>query len=148
MKTYVLTVSDKFPQTHPKKGQPTYFPGQILDHMKIHTIRANYDLWAKRIEAINKGEAILSVRHWYEKPYRSPQIEICQFEYDEVGIEKLTFPSKELSVRFVNGEPCFAHAEDIAKNDGLSYEDFMEWFKNYDLSKPMAVIHFTEFRYL
>jgi hypothetical protein len=147
MKTYVLIVSDKFPQTHPKKGQPTYFPGQILDHMKIHTIRANYDLWAKRIEAINKGEAILSVRHWYDKPYRSPQIEICQFE--EIGIERLEFTNAEFAPIIVDGD-CYArpHPHQIAKNDGLSLMDFKDWFKGYDKTKPMAVIHFTEFRYL
>ena len=27
------------------------------------------------------------------------------------------------------------------------YDDFKEWFKGYDLSKPMAIIHFTAFRY-
>jgi hypothetical protein len=36
--------------------------------------------------------------------------------------------------------------EDIAKNDGLSFEDFCEWFK-VRTSSPMAIIHFTDFRY-
>jgi hypothetical protein len=35
----------------------------------------------------------------------------------------------------------------LAANDGLSVEDFKAWFKCYDLSKPMAIIHFTEFKY-
>jgi hypothetical protein len=35
----------------------------------------------------------------------------------------------------------------LAKNDGLSLDDFKEWFKGYDLSKPLALIHFTKFRY-
>ena len=37
--------------------------------------------------------------------------------------------------------------EQLAKNDGLSLEEFKEWFKGYDLSQPMAIIHFTRFRY-
>lgn len=138
-------ISQRFPQTHKRKGENTYFPGQILDRMKIHTIRSNYDLWAKRIAKVNAGEAILSLRHWYEKPYRSPQIEFLQ--YESIGIEKLTFPSGEFSVRFVNGHPCFATAEEIAKNDGLSFIDFVEWFKDYDLTKPMGIIHFSDLRY-
>lgn len=35
----------------------------------------------------------------------------------------------------------------LAKNDGLSLEDFKAWFKNYDLSEPLAIIQFTKFRY-
>jgi hypothetical protein len=37
--------------------------------------------------------------------------------------------------------------ENIAVNDGLSYEDWREWFKDYDLSKPLAIIQFTKYRY-
>ena len=36
---------------------------------------------------------------------------------------------------------------DLAANDGLSTNDWLDWFKNYDLTKPMAIIHFTKFRY-
>jgi hypothetical protein len=36
---------------------------------------------------------------------------------------------------------------ELSKNDGLSLPDFKAWFKNYDLSEPMAIIHFTKFRY-
>jgi hypothetical protein len=37
--------------------------------------------------------------------------------------------------------------EVLANNDGLSLKDFKDWFKGYDLSQPMAIIHFTKFRY-
>jgi len=149
MKTFVLTISQRFPQTHKRKGENTYFPGKILDEIKIHTIRANYDLWAKRIEMINKGEAVLSVRYWYEKPYRSPQIEFAEFT--SIGLEKLK------SIDFENGFAYYVdivkrnvlpvHVADIARNDGLYTDDFENWFKGYDLTKPMAIIHFTNFRY-
>ena len=35
----------------------------------------------------------------------------------------------------------------LAANDGLSFNDWYEWFKAYDLNKPLAIIHFSEFRY-
>ena len=35
----------------------------------------------------------------------------------------------------------------LAKNDGLSFNDWFYWFEKYDLSKPLAIIHFTKFRY-
>ena len=36
---------------------------------------------------------------------------------------------------------------ELSKNDGLSLEDLKSWFKPYDLSKPMVIIHFGKFRY-
>lgn len=42
---------------------------------------------------------------------------------------------------------CIKADETLAKNDGLSLEDFKAWFKGADLSEPMAIIHFTPFRY-
>lgn len=71
MTTYVLTVSEFFPKTHNKAGLPTGFINAISNKTKLHTIRGNYDLWAKRFEKINKGEAVLSVRYWSGKPYNS-----------------------------------------------------------------------------
>jgi len=35
----------------------------------------------------------------------------------------------------------------LANNDGLSSDNWREWFKNYDLTKPMAIIQYTKFRY-
>ena len=75
-KIYVLTVSEFFPKNHPKEGLPTGFINAISSYKKIHTIRANYELWAKRAEKINKGEAVLSVRYWTGKPYNSKQREV------------------------------------------------------------------------
>ena len=40
-----------------------------------------------------------------------------------------------------------AELNELAKNDGLTLPDFKEWFYKYDLSTPMAIIHFTKFRY-
>jgi hypothetical protein len=145
MKTYVLTVSEKFPKTHPKAGEPTNFPLSIKHYDKIHTIRGNYELWAKRFEKINAGEAVLSVRVWEGKPYNSKQQEIFRYDYRRnIGIEKVTFRDYLYDIN-VNG--ASVDVDDLAKNDGLSYTDFEHWFKGYDFSKPMAVIHFTDFRY-
>ena len=155
MKTYVLTVSENFPKTHPKSGEPTNFPLSIKHYDKIHTIRGNYDLWARRFEKINAGEAALSIRVWEGEPYNSKQREIFRYDYRrKIGIEKLNMDifdvgrddNKEVSLNFKVGKTMVS-ADLLAKNDGLSYEDFEHWFKGYDFSKPMAVIHFTDFRY-
>lgn len=153
MKTYVLIVSENFPKTHPKAGESTNFPLSIKHYDKIHTIRGNYDLWAKRFEKINAGEAALSVRVWEGKPYNSKQREIFRYDYRrKIGIEKLnmgTFAREDNNEVFLNFEvgKAMVSADLLAKNDGLSYDDFKNWFKGYDFSKPMVVIHFTDFRY-
>lgn len=174
MKTYVITLSQNFPATHPRKGQPTFFKHQLINALKmdkedvpiygvphrgmpnerlgrkLHTIRANYPLWAKRFEQINRGEACLSIRQWTGKPYASKQVEIARLtKEDGIGIQKLTFDNNDIeafNLPEINNDHTW-HLEDIAENDGLDIFSWLDWFKDYDLSKPMAIIHFTKFRY-
>lgn len=159
MKTYVITLSKAFLSTHKRAGEPTGFrgafnAGQVFNrgseclyrHPKLHTIRANYELWKKRFEKIEKGEACLSIRQWIGKPYRSKQVEIARLtREDGIGIERLTFDRSPHLLPNVDYKPV--GVGNLANNDGLSLDDWKEWFKGYDLSKPMAIIHFTKFRY-
>jgi len=145
-KTFVLTVLKQFPKTHNRAGQPTGFVENITKLFatgckKIHTIRSNYELWHKRAKEINEDKAVLSIRYWAEMPYRSKQVEICRLE--RIGVEKLEQPDNFV---FAPIEGKKVNWEDVAKNDGLSFEDFSDWFKSRQ-EEPMAVIHFTEFRY-
>lgn len=146
MKTFVLTVSKQFPKTHAKAGRDTGFVQNIsklfsFENTKIHTIRANYDLWNKRATDINEGKAILSIRYWSGKPYGSKQVEICRLE--KIGVEKLE-DARNFVFAPIEGKEV--NWGEVAKNDGLTFEDFCEWFKVRS-DKPMAVIHFTNFRY-
>ena len=158
MKTYVLTLSKVFPATHPRKGEPTGFNPKLMAALnnlpcylkKLHTIRANYPLWAKRITEVRLGEAVLSVRQWLGASYRSKQITIATLTAEDgVGLQQLT----DLDTNAYGFYPCVRVDKRnidkllVAQNDGLSLEDWLSWFKNYDLSKPLAIIHFTNFRY-
>lgn len=156
MKTYVLTLSKVFPATHKRHGEPTYFWERFsspdFTRPKLHTIRANFDLWYKRFEKIAAGEACLSVREWTGAPYRSKQRELVRLtKEDGIGLQKLQLEVADklfgkYHARIDDG--CgSASIIELATNDGLSLEDWKEWFKNYDLSKPLAIIHFTSFRY-
>lgn len=178
MKTYYLTLSQTFPATHPRKGEHTYFrekmanaiyhmrhqevfePGEPNDgNEKYHTIRANYPFWAKRFEKIYAGEAVLSVRQWSGKPYRSKMIEIARLTKDDgIGIQKLYLTDEiNLSGDYGIVESTWelfgipgdskVSCKQLAYNDGLPYEDWDAWFEKYDKSKPLAIIHFTNFRY-
>lgn len=168
MKTYVLTLSQHFPATHPKAGHKTYFKTKLVKagiipfdyyaytivpdgpQFKFHTIRANYPLWKKRFEQINRGKACLSVRQWTGKPYASKQVEIARLtKEDGIGIQMLTFYNNDIeqfNLPEINDDHTW-HLEDIAENDGLDIFSWLAWFENYDLSQPMAIIHFTKFRY-
>lgn len=86
MKTYVITLSRHFLANHKRAGEETHFKEKFLlgqgltdydtpSMAKIHTIRANYPLWEKRIKEVQEGRAVLSVRQWTGKPYRSKQVE-------------------------------------------------------------------------
>lgn len=160
MKTYVLTLSKVFPAYHLRKGEPTNFraafnAGQSLkkdtdtfcEFPKIHTIRDNYELWAKRFEEIDRGEAQISIRQWSGKPYHSKQEIICNLtKADGIGIQKMfVCGSETIYPKFVDN--CYVDTETIANNDGLSDFDWLNWFKRCDIKEPLAVIHFTKFRY-
>lgn len=166
MKTFVITLSSVFPTTHPRKGKGTAFApafrngqtclkckeknpalcmGDCFSIRKIHTIRANYPLWAKRIAQIQNGEAVLSVRQWTGKPYRSKQVEIARLSAEDgVGIQELRLTDLTRPTT-INGTRVELPV--LAQNDGLSFDDWFFWFNGYDLSKPLAIIHFTKFRY-
>lgn len=165
MKTYVITLSQRFLSKHSRAGQPTDFanlfeigqhlnPAELENHKhKIHTMRAKYLLWKKRIDEVVKGEAILSIRQWTGRPYFSPQIKLADLTAEDgVGIQMFEFiPDGDGSIlwnRFsIDGKRVCPPIEDIAGHDGLSYEDWRDWFKGYDLSETLAIIHFTKFRY-
>lgn len=148
MKTYVITLSRVFPKGHPRAGEPTGFEEKLL-LQKRHTIRANYPLWEKRIKQIKDGEACLSIREWTGKPYRSKQRELARLtQYSGIDIEKLSM--RDLSRP---GKVTYEEIETevelplLAENDGLSFNDFYYWFRNYNLKAPLAIIHFTPYRY-
>lgn len=100
---------------------------------KLHTIRAGHR-W--------KTGDKFGPRVWSGKPYRSPQIAIGP----DIEIKKTwDFEINQSSIRDImnvniNGvlfseimAGCFATKLEgmieLAKNDGLSYDDFLEWFK-------------------
>ena len=139
-KCYVLMVSKNFPATHPRKGEETKFIEKIRKGIKKHTIRGNYWFWKKRIAEIKQGKAYLSLRQWSAKPYCSPQIEIMQLT--NVDVERLDHNEFGYQIE------CFGYPyddRDFARNDGLILPDFKAWFKKAEY--PMAIIHFTDFRY-
>ena len=167
IKTYNIMLSRVFPETHPKAGQPTGFSDKVLanfryptydptllDHKKLHTIRANYKLWKKRFEEVERGDAVINLRVWIGKPYRSKTLLIKTLtSKDGIGLEKLEIVrtidfGRPIWMLYLNGRQQDCNfLKSLAQNDGLSLEDWFAWFESYEKNKPMAIIHFTPFRY-
>ena len=131
---------------------------------KIHTMRTNWNLWSRRFRKIYEGKACLSLRVWSGKPYHSKQIEIARLTKDDgIGIqpayleEMQLLGNDEIEVRMriaggydyrrMKGEDPIIDGRAIAANDGLVLRDWFPFFRGHNLSEPLAIIHFTPFRY-
>lgn len=148
MKTHILILSQTFPKGHPDAGKATRFGTSISQCVKIHTIRENYDEWKKKVQDVLSGEARLSIRVWNSKPYRSCQIELVSLDKDSgVGIQKLhSFDDENAYFVSDNGNVFPVSLQELANNDGLSVNEWKGWFKD-NSQCPLAIIHFTDFRY-
>ena len=180
IKRYRLGVSRSFPKTHPRAGEENgfvvkiqnglgktckkcreidafdgdccgYIPGQLGS--KIHTIRANYPFWEKRMKEVQAGRAVIELFYWSGSPYNSKrdgskQVVFATLDKDSgCGVQKVVIRTFQVGGVMILNRNLSVNSHVVAKNDGLSLEDFKAWFKGYDLSKPMAIILFTGFRY-
>lgn len=150
MKRALLSISKTFPVTHKRAGDPTDFEGKINRNEKIHTIRKDdVGFWEKRFVKIIEGAMCLVLKEWTGRPYNSVQRDLTQRTIEDgIGLQKI-------EMIYSGGAIIMAKVDDrpidpaiIANNDGLSPEDFAEWFfHGKDGSFSGKVIHFTKFRY-
>ncbi len=147
-KVAVLTLSKCYQKGHPKDGLPTEFVEKLKSGIKLHTIRSNYELWAKRAEQINAGKMELSIRVWSGKPYRSPQVEVARLT--KLGVQRVQITrmgaDHEPAV-MVDGKLLDQGAAILSKNDGLSYWDWYYWFLKGVSQFEGVILHFTDMRY-
>ena len=142
-KQIVLMIAKNFLAYHKRAGQATDFEAKIKAKEKLHTIRPNFDKWKEKIEEVKSGKAELVLKQWEARPYHSTPKKLFIFDAkDDVEVSKLT---KTADGFFVN-DTKKVEPEDLAKNDGLSLQDFEDWFKVFP-TEPMAILHFNSFRY-
>ena len=152
-------LSRVFPKTHPRAGEDTGFKPKVFASFnnmpcylkKLHTIRANYPLWKERFDEVQRGEAIINLRQWLGEPYRSKTVLIKTLTAaDGIGLQRLDFKMPDRGDQpfyVIDDSMFFTTGKVLAQNDGLSLDDWQSWFKDYDWSQPLAIIHFTPFRY-
>lgn len=150
-KKIIITLSRLFPVTHSRRGQPTDFASKLASGEKIHTIRKNYHQWQHNAEKMEQGNYVLSIRQWSGKPYNSPQVEIAQ-RSNPIGVQpiELRYHADNDTISATIDGREFDWST-IAKNDGLSVQDFKEWFFGKDPKEDKVfkggIIHFTDLRY-
>lgn len=153
-KKIILALSKVFPVTHSRRGEPTGFAEKLASREKIHTIRSNYDMWKLNAEKMERGTFYLSVRQWSGKPYHSPQVEIMRIN-NAIGMQPIEIyyhaDNDTMTAKIDGKEWLDADCYEIAKNDGLSTQDFKECFfgksPHEDKVFKGGIIHFTDFRY-
>ena len=153
-KKIIITLSRLFPTTHSRRGEPTDFASKLASGVKKHTIRKNYDLWKINAEKMERGKFYLSIRQWSGRPYKSPQVEIAQ-RNNPIGVQPIELyyhaDNDTITAKIDGREWLDADCYTIAKNDGLSVQDFKEWFFGKDPYEDKVftgvIIHFTDFRY-
>ncbi|MGG6494660.1 UNVERIFIED_CONTAM: hypothetical protein NY603_17120, partial [Bacteroidetes bacterium 56_B9] len=105
-------------------------------------------VWDKRYKDIASGKKYLSVREWTGRPYNSEQREFAR--YEKIGLQHITMTyGSDDTIPKVWVDNKKVSINEVAKNDGLSVEDFVEWFfgNNKENVFEGVVIHFTDFRY-
>lgn len=108
---------------------------------------------------VQAGKAVIELFFWSGSPYNSKhdgskQVVLATLDKASgCGVQKLEFSASGL-IGMIKIDDDFPEntnggypISELAMNDGLSLEDFNAWFKGYDLSKPLAIIQFTKFRY-
>lgn len=128
MKKYIITLSIFFIKQHTRAGEETGFKESFLKEKKMHTIRANYNLWEARNKEVQEGKVVLSIRQWSGLLYRSKQDEITELsKEDGIGIQKLTFKKDSNGMFFLEDydiDGKYIELDKLASNDGLLTEDW------------------------
>lgn len=148
----VRTFSRYFPKGHPKEGEQTHFVEQIWNSLRDLNLSlpkssefSHEFMWSIlplsnfgcKHHTIRGGQHFkvgdyFSPRVWSNKPYTSKQIIIAP-DIQIKQVWDITFVQSDEHLQV--GENCYYPCgyeemiKELAKNDGLSVEDFKAWFK-------------------
>lgn len=150
-----IVIAKSFPTIHKRHGEPTHFASKLVNGEKLHTIRGNYDLWRVNADKMQTGKYVLSVRQWSGVPRRSKQREV--YNTDEcIGVEAVAIEysadADSIAVSIEKRTLSNEEIERLAKNDGMTLDDFKDWFfakqrNKQDASFNGVIVHFTPLRY-
>ena len=148
----VITLARHYLQGHPKAGQPTYFVSSLWNSLYPIAIPLgvptrefgdDYTIWelgsgkCKKHHTIRFGRRWktgdkASLRVWSGKPYASKQIAITPDVTLKVINILVDYDRRTIFNELYNIALLAAHSKKlqvIAANDGLSPQDFLDWFQ-------------------
>lgn len=149
----VITLARQYLQGHPKAGKPTFFVSSVWNSMYYddapHEVRCNpafAEDWIKWLDddcEYKKHHTIrfgrrwktgdkASLRVWSGKPYASKQIAIAPDVTLKVINILVDYDRRTIFNELYNIALLAAHSKKlqvIAANDGLSPQDFLDWFQ-------------------
>jgi hypothetical protein len=155
----VITFSRNFPATHPRKGRPTNFVEKIWQSIYLDNVGSDefelakqqgfdiglHDIYEPKNHTIRAGNRWkegewFSPRVWSGKPYASKQIQFAP----PIQIKKIwTFDIRRDYI-FINRK-CFGKFHpfnlfllELAKNDGLTQIEMIQWFNVHPKAKNLS----------
>ncbi len=170
----VITFSTKFPSYHPKAGQETNFVQKIWTSIKVplpvsvHAEQLEKEVrklmshdWEPKCHTIRSGRRwkkgeYFSPRIWSGVPYKSPQLIIADdvlitdvFDFEITPAFKMLPLDYDTDI-IINHK--YYHYDDeimkqVAKNDGLSLPDLLQWFKYPNPFKGQIICWNSEVKY-
>lgn len=149
-----IMFSRLFPTTHTRRGEPTRFIEKVMLGDKIHTIRRHYDKWRVLADKTHEKRYDIALCQWAATPRRSKYNQIGLLD-GRIGVQRvqlLYFADSDNVIATIDGN-FDVPVETLAKNDGLSVDDFKDWFfgknrrENGNDEFNGCIIHLTDFRY-
>ena len=143
----VRTLSRFYMKGHPKAGEPTFFVEKFLNSMNLPYPSEYFWTFVAGTgneEIFNtellKGHTIRMGRHfmpvdeltlavWSGVPYRSKQIKLWTGDIRAVDIEIVVLAKDYISFIEADKDTPPIDVFKLATNDGLSPQDFIDWFK-------------------
>ncbi len=123
-------------------GQPTFFSAKIIDGLKIHTLRSGFR-WRAGLD-IQMAHGVRT-NHYEQFNKNIPKLQKCISVQDVF----MTFNGWEIEITVDNRNYLSdSEIDKLIKNDGLTDEQFFEWFfpgKQDEWSGQ--IIHWTNFKY-
>lgn len=143
-KRILLTVPAFFPAWHSRYGEQTHLATRLLPERgaKIHALKLRIEYWSKAADKFRTGRYDLVIC------YKGDDSERVKFyplmRSDHLHIQAACFPDGDEDHVLVEGKKIPVGI--VARNEGYSRRDFMEWRK-YIGSREFCIVHFTGFRY-
>lgn len=161
----IITFSRTYPSYHPRKGEPTYFVEKIWESIAYIDYIYN-EQFPIPYEALNWDRNVLGCKHhtiraghrwkagdwfkpcvWSGRPYHSKMIQFApEIQIVKTWDFEIAGGAFFINDRCIIGETEGDHEllEMIAKNDGLSKNDLLYWFKYPKPTGPMQIICWNE----